>query len=320
MSVLQKNAVMVFLFCVCSISAMGQSYRAVVRVADSLYGVKDYERSTEVYARAFAMKKDVASDLYNGACAAALAGKRDRAFEWLNGAIGLGWSNVGHLRKDSDLVSLHDTKAWAKLVDDLQRKVDLIESKYNKPLQQELLAIYEDDQRIRNAYVGALRKAETPKHVTDSLRKVVIYKDSINLIKVTKILDQHGWLGPDVVGEQATMALFLVIQHSDLPVQEKYFPMIKKAAAEKRVNRQAFALLEDRIAVRQGRKQIYGSQIGTDEKTGKSYLFSIEDPFHVDKRREEIGLEPLADYVKKWDIVWDPKTHALENRTVPSKE
>ncbi len=53
--------------------------------------------------------------------------------------------------------------------------------------------------------------------------------DSLILIEVEKILDEHGWLGADVIGEQGNKTLFLVIQHSDLETQLKYLPMMREA-------------------------------------------------------------------------------------------
>ncbi len=32
---------------------------------------------------------------------------------------------------------------------------------------------------------------------------------------------------------------------------------------------------------------------------------SLQNILNVDKRRLEVGLEPLADYVIYWDIIWD---------------
>lgn len=66
----------------------------------------------------------------------------------------------------------------------------------------------------------------------------------------------------------------------------------------------ALALLEDRVALGEGRRQTYGSQIGEDS-TGKAYVMALDDPENVDKRRESVGLNSLTDYVTHWGIVWD---------------
>nr|MBP9924008.1 hypothetical protein [Bacteroidia bacterium] len=58
-------------------------------------------------------------------------------------------------------------------------------------------------------------------------------------------------------------------------------------------------------ALRQGRMQIYGSQINRDIKTQSYYVSPLEDPDNVDKRRAEVGLQPLAEYLLNWNLVWD---------------
>lgn len=59
------------------------------------------------------------------------------------------------------------------------------------------------------------------------------------------------------------------------------------------------------MALREGKKQIYGSQIGRNTKTNKLYVEPLEDPDNVDKRRSDIGLGLLSDYVKNWEINWN---------------
>ena len=35
------------------------------------------------------------------------------------------------------------------------------------------------------------------------------------------------------------------------------------------------------------------------------YVSPMIDPDNVDQRRAEVGLQPLADYVRRWNIIWD---------------
>jgi hypothetical protein len=134
-------------------------------------------------------------------------------------------------------------------------------------------------------------------------------KYSHNLIKVEKILDEHGWLGEDIIGARANRTFFLVIQHSNLEAQEKYLPMMRGAVKKGNANPSDLALLEDRVALRQGKKQIYGSQVAFNEATGESYVEPLEDPDNVDKRRSEAGLEPLQDYLSRVGMKWDPEEY-----------
>ena len=97
----------------------------------------------------------------------------------------------------------------------------------------------------------------------------------------------------------------MVIQHSDQATQEKYLPIMKAAVKNGKAKANCLALLEDRIALRQGKKQVYGSQILWSKENNKYFIFPLDDPDNVDKRRAEVGLQPLSDYVSYWNIKWD---------------
>ena len=139
--------------------------------------------------------------------------------------------------------------------------------------------------------------------------RLINEKDSINLIKVKKILDEKGWLGPNIIGYEGNSTLFLVIQHSDLETQLQYLPMMSEAVELGNANPGSLALLEDRVALGQGKPQIYGSQIGRDMETGEYYVSPIIDPEQVDERRAKVGLGPLAYYASHWDIVLSVEEH-----------
>jgi hypothetical protein len=289
-----------------------QSYQTLVDQANGHYEQQAYTESVRDYQAAFNLQQNSPGDLYNAGCAAALANEQQQAFLWLNLAVSKGWTDVDHLQSDTDLVSLHNTNDWDKLVAYARQELERIESKYNKPLQKELVEIFKEDQSIRFVYIDAQKKYGFKSHQVDSLAKRVMHADSANLKKVKAILDQYGWVGPSVVGGQASQALFLVIQHSDLATQQKYLPLMREAVQRGDANGSALALLEDRVALGEGRKQTYGSQIGRDEKTGKYYVLPLEDPDHVDERREKVGLGKLAAYAKRWDIIWNVEEHKKE--------
>jgi hypothetical protein len=174
-------------------------------------------------------------------------------------------------------------------------------SKFNKKIVKALDTIYSDDQGDRLKLNGF----KSNKTSRDSLWKIIREKDRKNLVKMTFILDKYGWLGPQDAGMNGSQALFLVIQHADLATQEKYLPVIKNAVKEGKTLSSNLAILEDRIAVRKKKKQIYGSQPFTDKATGKMYIYPIIDPDHVDERRKTMGMPPMVDYCKYFNIKWD---------------
>ena len=70
---------------------------------------------------------------------------------------------------------------------------------------------------------------------------------------------------------------------------------VKKGNAK---SKGSLALLIDRIEIREGRKQIYGSQIGINQSNNTYYVLPLTDPENVDKRRTEVSLDPISNYVK----------------------
>jgi hypothetical protein len=288
-----------------SIYSFGQSYNDLIKQAFSYYQTKDYKKSLDLYEHAFKIEQINYSDLYNAACSAALAGKTETAFNLLNLSIQKGWTNINHLKEDADLTALHNYKDWKITLKTLQKKVDKIEANYDKPLQKELLQIFKDDQNIRRQYIDSSKIYGYNNSIVDSLANVMIFNDSVDLDKVTKILDTKGWVGKDKVGEKANSTLFLVIQHADIKTQHKYLPMMREAVKKGNASASSLALLEDRVALREGKKQIYGSQIGRNPKTNENYLLPLEDPDNVDRRRTQVGLDSLSDYVKHWNIIWN---------------
>ena len=147
--------------------------------------------------------------------------------------------------------------------------------------------------------------------------------DSLNLVLVEQILDEHGWSGIDEVGSFGNIAIWLIIQHSDLTVQEKYLPVMRDAVSEGKALPCHLALLEDRIAVGQGKKQMYGSQLGTDSETGELIVSGLEDLENVDERRLDVGLDKPGEYVSQWGVTWNPeeyKKKESESGAEPKKE
>ena len=285
-----------------------QEYFDLVKKADSLYNAKEFMRSANKYSEAFKANgwKGLPNDRYNAACSWALAAVPDSAFFQLDRiATKANYSNYGHVSTDPDLNSLHNDNRWKPLLEKIKQNKDKAEANLNKPLVSILDSIYFEDQTYRQQIEGIEKKYGWESKEMKAHWKIINEKDSINLIKVKAILDKYGWLGADVVGGQGNSTLFLVIQHSDQATQEKYLPMMREAVKNGKAQGSSLALLEDRVALGQGKRQIYGSQIGRDPETQIYYVSPLEDPDNVDKRRAEVGLGPLSEYVSHWQIKWD---------------
>jgi hypothetical protein len=120
------------------------------------------------------------------------------------------------------------------------------------------------------------------------------------------IIARHGWPTISLVGKKANLNAFLILQHADLSYQKKYFPLLKEAAARNEARKSDVAMLEDRVLMREGKKQIYGSQLRMNEQTRKLELYPIEDEENVDIRRASVGLPPLKEYLKHFKLEYTP--------------
>jgi len=286
------------------LKAQPAEYQANVRKAEEQLSAKDYAAAAQSYSAAFKSFgwKGYQQDRYNAARAWAMSGVGDSAFFNLYRIVEkLKFDNLDQVSAETNFQPLHKDARWA----DLCAKI-----KANQPtmpeLRKELQAILEDDQKYR-LMIDSVEKKYGQRESAEMRRlwHTIAEKDSVNLVKITAILDKYGWLGPDKVGTDGNQALFLVIQHSDLSVQEKYLPMMREAVKSRKAEGGQLALLEDRVNMRNGRKQIYGSQIRQNPETGVYSIFPIEDPKNVDKRRAEVGLGNLAEYVSTWGLIWN---------------
>ena len=179
--------------------------------------------------------------------------------------------------------------------------------------------VYYNDQRFRWEINEIEKKHGWGSDEMKTLIRNTLLYDSLNQVIITDILDKYGWLGTDDIGIEGNATLFLVIQHTNIKTQSKYLPMMQDAVKKGNARAASLALLEDRVALRQGGKQIYGSQISRNDKIGKYYVMPLEDPDNVDKRRQQVGLGPIKDYVSEWGIIWDVEEYKkflqeLENK------
>lgn len=290
-------------------------YDELVREAFALYEKKEFAASAARYSAAFASLgwKGQSNDRYNAACSWALAGRPDSAFfNLLRIAEKMDYANVAHITGDADLNALHTDDRWTALIDLIRANKERIEAHYDKPLVALLDSIFEEDQGLRERIGEVEQRYGSGSPELKAHWQRISEKDSLNLIAVTRILDDRGWLGADVVGGKGNQTLFLVIQHADIATQERYLPMMRAAVAKGNANSASLALLEDRVLMRRGRRQLYGSQIGRDPESGAYFLSPLEDPDHVDERRAGMGLGPLADYLRNWDMPWDVEAYKKE--------
>ncbi|MFE7314194.1 DUF6624 domain-containing protein [Streptomyces sp. NPDC057555] len=107
----------------------------------------------------------------------------------------------------------------------------------------------------------------------------------------------HGWPGHTLVGEAGADAAWWLAQHSDdQTFQEQVLELLQEAVRGGEATRRHLAFLTDRVRVRAGRPQLYGTAFGVD--VNGIQAFDVEDPEHLNERRAEMGLEPFDEFDK----------------------
>ena len=182
-----------------------------------------------------------------------------------------------------------------------------------KELRAELEKMLDEDQRLRTQTDDVEKKYGHNSKELAALWAEQEILDKKLLRRLEEIIKQHGWPGKSLVGADASLAAFLILQHADYEYQKKYFPLVKEAERKKEIAPSNVALLEDRILMREGKKQIYGTQLTWNEKTRKFELYAIEDEEHVDLLRASVGLQPIAEYLKTFGLEYVPPSRLLKN-------
>lgn len=291
-----------------TLAAAQTEFRKLNQQANDAYSAKNYRQSGQLYDQAFTQPKaqPTSTDFYNAACTWALAGDPTKAFQYLDRATVAGWENVAHVQQDTDLTILHSDKRWQPMLTKLQAVATQREARYNKPLKQQLDSIYASDQGGRMKIDAVEKQYGAKSEQMQALWKEIERNDHRNLLRITKLLDTHGWPTKAEVGATGTQTVFLVIQHSNPTTLAAYLPMARQATERGDLAKSAYALMQDRLLMWQGKPQIYGSQLTGDPKTGKMVFHPIEDEAHVDERRAAIGMEPLASYAKRFGLEYRP--------------
>jgi len=121
-----------------------------------------------------------------------------------------------------------------------------------------------------------------------------------NAQRLDAIIDQHGWPGNSLVGEEAANAAWLILQHAigSPALQRKCLPILKENAELGEIEPFQAAYLEDRICVFEGRLQRYGTHFDWDEN-GELSPQPLQDAERVDEYRRSVGLGSLSERTKQ---------------------
>jgi len=225
----------------------------------------------------------------------ACEGKKDSAFYFLNETFSYTGTDNKTLLNIYDPYNLgkypymkwKDTKEWKQYEKTVTDKYMELSKGLKQPkLTFELLKAYGRDQSVR-LYLMKIRHDSVARK---DARKI----DSTNLVFIKQLINKYGFPAISGVGENASEAAFILCQHADRDVkfQKSVLEMMKKLNIND-VNKEHLAYLTDRVMVAEKGRQLYGTQF----REGNT-LYPIVDSANVDKRRAEMGMGTVAQYLE----------------------
>jgi hypothetical protein len=127
------------------------------------------------------------------------------------------------------------------------------------------------------------------------------FRDSVHTnikIRVETMFNEYGFLGYNKVGKEGSKHFWLLVQHSDNypEFQNKVLKAMNKEVKKGTANPSDYAYLYDRVKVKAGEKQKFGTQLSYDSAGRPFAAIGLIDSVNVDKYRKAYELEPLKDY------------------------
>lgn len=194
-------------------------------------------------------------------------------------------------RPDGSLHASGHVQVWLRMEngepitiygDELIIRSDVLDAEQMQALN-DLKAMGASDQSIRGAH---------PAMTADEMARQEEI-DKANMKRLAAIVARYGWPGMRFAGAEYANNAFMVLQHADKASQHTYLPLVRAAAARGDLPASELAMFEDRVLVSDGKPQLYGTQFwGTPLK-----LRPVVDEAHLDQRRREVGLPPMAEYL-----------------------
>lgn len=158
----------------------------------------------------------------------------------------------------------------------------------NFEISKELIEMGERDQ--------AWRKEQIKTGQWEKNKKAGLALDRANTKRLKIIVSKIGLPTISKVGKKGSLYAWLIAQHTqDNNFRDEYLALMKKHLDD--IKPSHMALMQDRVNMVQGKPQIYGTQF---QKAPDGYyvLWKVRDRKNLDARRQKIGLEPFAKYIK----------------------
>lgn len=168
---------------------------------------------------------------------------------------------------------------------------------YNEGLRSEILEARILDQQARQKVIEALN-GSLQNQIPVEIENEILEIDQGHNVVIRKTIDEFGWPGLSLVGEDGSNAFWLLVQHQDrdIALQVKCLNLLEEAVNKGEASHQDLAFLVDRVRKNQNLPQLYGTQWKTEN--GKMVLYPVQDPEFLDARRELMHLSSFEEYKK----------------------
>lgn len=158
-------------------------------------------------------------------------------------------------------------------------------------LAEELRAMGVVDQEVRQG-LGSETVADT------AFMGRMVRADSAHSRRLRELIEKHGWPRSSDIGREAAQAALLIVQHTPFEDwQRRMLPYVEQAVGAGDLEGQDYAILYDRVQMKLGRPQRFGTQLSSTEDGGLR-LYSLENPAALDSLRAELSLPPLEEYLQ----------------------
>lgn len=166
-----------------------------------------------------------------------------------------------------------------------------------------LVEVWHKDQHVRHQ-MQELTKAVSIDGKTELIDSLITLSESVERIDNENIavidsLLQQGL--PKGLSEESYKTIWIVIDHASLEKQEQYISIIEKMSLEGLVDIDNYAIIFDRIAMKQNRPQRYGSQSVQFGSPGNMhlYIWPVENAESLDSLRATVGMGPISEYLEQ---------------------
>ncbi len=257
--------------------------------------------------------------IYQAACYLSLEGAADSAFVYINRAVDSGAKSEDILT-DTDLRALRNDDRWNALMDRLKERYLKANPGIALPEQGvRLWLLGIEDQRFRTLSKNFKLPGGPQSMMVDGGKL---------LKEVEEIVQLYGWPTIAMVGEKASEAAFLIVQHANPSDIKRYLPMVVAAAQRGEIKRKWAAMMVDRHLLNTDGVQLYGTQFSRNGKRNKVTGIvewtplapePVVDEENLAARRKTVGLEPIEERARDFQVTYIPPLRREGYRPIKMK-